>query len=169
MARKNIYVADADQPVFDRAQELAGEEPMSGIIVEALRRYVAQEEAKAQGWQEISIEVGISDQYRTQRFIGRELASQTLLTGQTSDRRDRGIDFEAYATQKGQILIHATRWSRWEGERSTKAKRVFASLEALREDPMVWPDDEWNIDIPGSLIDEIEAEMGEAVGEYLDI
>src|SRR5215469_14987269 len=57
MPNKTIYVADADLPTFERAQELAGEN-LSATIACALRRFVKTEEARQQGFEEISLKVG---------------------------------------------------------------------------------------------------------------
>ena len=44
--RKNIYVREADQELWEKAEKLAGES-LSAVVTEALRGYVARAEAKA--------------------------------------------------------------------------------------------------------------------------
>src|SRR5947209_13077271 len=72
MPNRTIYVADADLPTFEKAQELAGEN-LSATIAQALRRFVEAEEAKASGFEEVTVKVGkIAHSYK--RFRGRLLA-----------------------------------------------------------------------------------------------
>ena len=83
MATKTIYVKDEDLIIFEKALELGGDS-LSGVIVEALRRYIDAEEAKAKGFQEIIIlegfpmEVKLADGFHKVRFIGK-------LLGEASD------------------------------------------------------------------------------------
>ena len=56
--RKNIYIRDEDQELFDRAEALFGDN-FSGLVAEAVRRFVEVEEAK-QAHGRTEIEVGIS-------------------------------------------------------------------------------------------------------------
>ncbi|MFC4618816.1 EXLDI protein [Camelliibacillus cellulosilyticus] len=79
MPNKTIYVTEADLPVFNRAQELAGNN-LSATIAEALRRFIEAEEAKDKGFEEITIKVGENGTYQKKRFIGKELArTQNLI------------------------------------------------------------------------------------------
>ena len=43
MPKRTIYVADADVPIFDKAQQLAGGN-LSGAITEALRNFIKSRE-----------------------------------------------------------------------------------------------------------------------------
>ena len=54
---KTIYVSDGDLPVYQRAQELAGDN-LSAAIAAALRRYVDVEEGRREGFDEIVVRVG---------------------------------------------------------------------------------------------------------------
>ncbi len=161
--KKQIYVRNEDAPIFDRAAELGGNN-LSAVIAEALRRYVAAEEAKRQGFEEQEIRVGIwrergADDVKTLKFIGKLLATGTTYTGQATSGDDRGVDYEIYATQKGKILVRRLAWSRWQGENDRATYKVFDTLEDVRKDEYA----------PGSLIEEAAEKMGVEVVEYLDI
>ena len=45
MPNRTIYVADADVPIFEKAQKLAGDN-LSAAIAHALRSFVEREEAR---------------------------------------------------------------------------------------------------------------------------
>ena len=45
MPNRTIYVADADLPIFEKAQKLAGDN-LSAAIAQALHYFVEKEEAK---------------------------------------------------------------------------------------------------------------------------
>ncbi len=72
MPNKTIYVSDTDLPIFERAQELAGEN-LSSTIVQALRNFVNAHEARIAGFREIVVRVG-SGVYTRKQFRGRLLA-----------------------------------------------------------------------------------------------
>jgi len=72
MPNKTIYVTETDLPIFERAQELAGNN-LSATIVEALRRFIKVEEGKRAGLEEITIKLGEDGTYQNKRFIGKEL------------------------------------------------------------------------------------------------
>ena len=72
MPNRTIYVADADLPIFEKAQELAGDN-LSATIAQALHRFVEAEEARGRGFEEVTVKVGkITHSYK--RFRGRLLA-----------------------------------------------------------------------------------------------
>ncbi|MGV3488485.1 MAG: EXLDI protein [Tuberibacillus sp.] len=81
MPNKTIYVTDSDLPIFERAQELAGNN-LSATIAEALKRFIKVEEAKQIGFEEITIKLGEEGTYQNKRFIGKELA-RTQVIGET--------------------------------------------------------------------------------------
>jgi hypothetical protein len=111
MPNKTIYVADGDLPVFERAQELAGEN-LSATIVQALRRFVATEDARAQGYAEVSLKVGSQRIYTNKRFLARELAR-----GRALDREHNRIVTQiVFQTTKGRLVLYTSRspdWTAW--------------------------------------------------------
>ena len=72
MPNKTIYVSDDDLPLFERAQEIAGSN-LSSAIVLALRRFIELEEAREGGLEEITVIVNTEGAHRRKRFIGQRL------------------------------------------------------------------------------------------------
>src|ERR1700761_2366593 len=103
MSNKTIYVSDKDEPLFERAKELAGE-ALSSVIARALREFVARHEEKGKGMKEITVKVGQHDSQREQRFIGQEVGKWSGF----SDDNEWWMDAKIYITQKGNwaILLH---------------------------------------------------------------
>jgi len=58
MPNKTIYVRDEDISLFEEAERLGGDS-LSGIIAEALRRFVATKRAEQQGMKECNLTVGV--------------------------------------------------------------------------------------------------------------
>ena len=139
MPRKTLYISDADLPVFERAQALGGDS-LSSVIAAQLRRYVAGEEAKAQGMQEHTLEVGTwaahgADNARQVRFRGRLLAEGTSYHGQNTDRRDRWTTFRFFQTASGKILVFARKSSLWERDIDSAEYLLYPSLPTGDEYP----------------------------------
>ncbi|MBV9124589.1 MAG: EXLDI protein, partial [Planctomycetes bacterium] len=57
MPNRTIYIADADVPLFEKAQKLAGDN-LSAAIASALRTFVEGEEARQGGYEDITVKVG---------------------------------------------------------------------------------------------------------------
>jgi EXLDI family protein len=98
---KTIYVSDGDLALYQRAQELAGDN-LSAAISAALRRYVDVEQSKGEGFDEITVRVG-PGKGRKVRFIG-------VLLGEwanTSSRR--GEIFRVYRGRTGKFVVHVER------------------------------------------------------------
>ena len=57
---KTIYLRDEEVPVWERARELAGDK-LSPVIVTALRRFVAEKEAEAKGFERIELRFNDAD------------------------------------------------------------------------------------------------------------
>ena len=53
--RRNVYVRAEDADIWERAEQLAGES-LSQLIADQLRRYVAQREIEASGFERIVVE-----------------------------------------------------------------------------------------------------------------
>jgi EXLDI family protein len=111
MPNKTIYVADADLPIFDRAQKLAGEN-LSATIAAALRRFVAAEESRASGYSEIVVKVGENGLFTQKQFSGRELAKLRLPDPQAP----RTSVLVVYETARGRLALYTRTfddWSTW--------------------------------------------------------
>ena len=111
MPNKTIYVADADLAVFERAQELAGEN-LSATIVQALHRFVETEEARARGFDLITVKVGNKGMYSQKQFNGRELAKQRV----RDENQPRLTTSVVFQTAKGRFVLYvhsSPDWSAW--------------------------------------------------------
>ena len=98
---KTIYVSDGDLPLYQRAQELAGDN-LSGAIAAALRRYVDVEEGKREGFDEIIVRVG-PGKGRKVRFTG------VLLGEWLNSSTSRVEAFRVYRGRKGKFVLHVER------------------------------------------------------------
>ena len=95
---KTIYVSDGDLPLYQRAQELAGDN-LSAAISAALRRFVDVEEGKEEGFDEITVRVGPKPG-RKVRFIG-------VLLGEWTDTSPSRVDtFRVYRGRTGKFVLH---------------------------------------------------------------
>jgi EXLDI family protein len=146
---RTIYVSEDDQAVFKRAQELAGDN-LSAAITTALKRYVAVEEGRLAGFDEITVKVGLGAR-RKVRFAG------VLLGEWTKGLGERVETFRVYRGRTGKYALHVERtpyyemrdaegnpltgWRAWTGiglaaggGRGAEATLdVFDTLEQLRD------------------------------------
>lgn len=104
MPQKTIYVANDDQPVFDRAQELAGEN-LSAVIVRALREFVSKKDSQVKGMKEIMVQVGSKGLQREQRFRGRLALKWTA----PSTDGKHWLTAQVYRTAKDNWAVALTR------------------------------------------------------------
>ena len=98
---KTIYVSDGDLPLYQRAQELAGDN-LSAAISAALRRYVDVEEGKREGFDEIIVRVG-PGKGRKVRFTG------VLLGEWVNSSFSRVETFRVYRGRTGKFVLHIER------------------------------------------------------------
>ncbi len=101
MPNKTIYVSDGDLPLYQRAQELAGDN-LSAAISAALRRYVDVEEGRREGFDEIVVRVGLG-KGRKVRFIG------VLLGEWANTSFSRAETFRVYRGRTGKFVVHIER------------------------------------------------------------
>ena len=120
MPNRTIYVADADLPIFEKAQKLAGDN-LSAAIVHALRIFVEKEEARSSGYKEIIVKVGKGRPYFTKQFRGRPLATRRL----SIQNGARLLTLTVYQTAKGRFALYTRNtpnWANW-SSRSRWPKR----------------------------------------------
>jgi EXLDI family protein len=98
---KTIYVSDGDLPLYQRAQELAGDN-LSAAIAAALRRYVDVEEGRRRGFDEIIVRVG-PGKGRKVRFVG------ILLGEWLNSSFNRVETFRVYRGRTGKYVLHIER------------------------------------------------------------
>jgi len=164
--KKNIYIKDADLALFDRAEQLGGDS-LSQVIAETLRRFVAAKEAEAAGMKEVTLEVGVwcsqgTDDVRKVRFLGRLLAEGRKYRGSMSDRKDRFTDYKIYSTRTGKIVVHMHYVSLWEREDTQAGHVILDRLPAHGEDV------DGSMPLPGSLLEEAAAALGQELVEWVD-
>ena len=147
MPNKTIYVADADLPVFEQAQVLAGEN-LSATIVRALRSLIEVEEARRMGFTEITVETGDFGTYSRKRFLGRALTKRQLRDVPAG----RITNYTVYLTAKGRFALYTRNtsdWMRWASRSWSKSGmdqdqttwleanafhlNVYETLDELRE------------------------------------
>ena len=185
MPNRTIYVADADLPIFEKAQELAGDK-LSATIAQALRRFVEAEEAKVSGFEEITIKVGkVARSYK--RFQGRLLAK-----GRVREQNEtRRIVYEVYQTAKGKLAVYIRNAPYWENPKTWSSENwshrdwsQWSYKNWSHRDWSQWPNTDYEFrleiyDELDELKDNVPQELYEAVAqalkgdpegvEYLDI
>ena len=98
---KTIYVSDGDLPIYQRAQQLAGDN-LSAAIAAALRRYVDVEEGRLEGFDEIIVRVG-PGKGRKVRFTG------VFLGEWVNTSYSRVETFRVYRGRTGKFVVHTER------------------------------------------------------------
>lgn len=102
---KTIYVSEGDLPLYQRAQELAGDN-LSAAISAALRRFVDVEEGRREGFDEITVRVG-PGRGRKVRFTG------VLLGEWVNSSFSRVETFRVYRGRTGKFVLHIERSPDW--------------------------------------------------------
>jgi len=166
MPNRTIYVADADVPVFEKAQELAGEN-LSATIAQALRRFVENEEAKIGGFEEVTVKVGhITQTYK--RFRGRLLAK-----GRVREQNEtRRVVYQVYQTTKGKLALYVRNMPDWSNPKSW-SYRKWSHHDWSRQDWSQWPseDSDYRLEVYDALEklkDNAPLELYQAVAQSLN-
>jgi EXLDI family protein len=145
---KTIYVSEDDQPLYQRAQELAGGN-LSAAIGTALKRYVEVEDARIAGFDDVVVKVGFG--------AGRKVRFQGVLLGEWySSEGERFQHFRVWRGPK-RFALHIDRteyfemrdaegnpltgWRAWTGigmvsgggRPAAATLDVFDTLEEIRE------------------------------------
>ena len=123
MPNRTIYIADADVPLFEKAQKLAGDN-LSAAIAHALRAFVEREEARQGGYEDITIKVGKGHPYIQQQFRGRLLAKRHIKLANEM----RILIMNVYQTAKGRFAVYTRNqpnwnWTDWSHRSSRKSKK----------------------------------------------
>lgn len=164
MPTKTIYVSDAELPIFERAQELAGTS-LSGIIVHALRRFIENQEYHKQGLRPITLRVGPPGARKEVRFHGRLLARWQ----EQGSRQSMLHSLRVYQTAKGHFALYSKdepNWTYWAGENwehyqwlddTNRSLDVYDSLDSLKEHipPELYASIEWAL-ANGTGVEELD-------------
>lgn len=100
MPNRSIYVADADLPLFERAQELA-RGSLSAAIKEAVQRFVEVKDMQEQGFQEVVVNVGPPGTQLRKRFNGFRLARWEYSTPEGYLQQ-----YSVYRTPKNSLVLY---------------------------------------------------------------
>ena len=173
MPNKTIYVSDADLPVFQRAQELVGGN-LSAAISKALRRFVEVEEGRLEGFEEITVRVGVAPG-KLQRFQGVQLVDWNRTDSNGGQER-----FHVYRTRAGKLAVHVARpkgfvWSAGKDGQLTGWRKHFSGDQQWGETPAAAILDVFETfedlkqAVPAELAALVEAHATEPEVEDLDI
>ena len=122
MPNRTIYIADADVPLFEKAQKLAGDN-LSAAIAYALRAFVEREEALQSGYEDITVKVGKGHPYIQQQFRGRLIAKRHIRMANEA----RMLTMNVYQTAKGRFAVYTRNqpnWSGWSHRWSSKKSHI---------------------------------------------
>ncbi|HEY6736405.1 MAG TPA: EXLDI protein [Candidatus Saccharimonadia bacterium] len=103
MPNKTIYVSQDDQALYDRAQQLAGDN-LSAVLVRALKEFITRSEAQAKGLKEIVVQVGTKGLQQEKRFNGR-----LLIKWQGAGDHNDWYTARVFKTAKGQWAVELTK------------------------------------------------------------
>jgi EXLDI family protein len=173
MPNRTIYVSDADLPVFQRAQELTGGN-LSAAISKALRRLVEVEEGRLEGFDEITVRVGVAPG-KLQRFQGVQLADWNRTDSNGGQER-----YRVYRTRTGKLAVHVARpkgfvWSAGKDGQLTGWRKHFSGDQQWGETPAASILDVFDTfedlkkAVPAELAALVEAYASEPEVEDLDI
>src|SRR5260370_1892225 len=174
MPNRTIYVADADLPIFDKAQKLAGDN-LSAAIAQALHYFVEKEEAKRSGFDEITVKVGKGRPYLTKQFRGRILAKRRIRI----QNGTRILTLVVYLTAKGRFALYTKNTASWSDlSQTSKWSRKSAGdwnwdwdYDASNYDwSTYFEDDEHRLDVYATLDelkDIIPEELYESIVKYM--
>lgn len=174
MPSKNVYVSEADLPLFDRAATLAG--GMSAAVTAGLRLYLAQHDGRQKEDTMTTIELAVDEGpvVVRKRFSGRR-----LLRWRQQDGGIRSLTARVYKTAKGQYAVHLRDEPNWD---------VLSSSEdgnPVWENPETWRGDWWSSgkrelrvfaavddmegELPDELIEAVTSAESRPLVEDLDI
>lgn len=138
MPRKNIYVAEADAEVWEKAEKLA-EESISSLVAGWMREFVDERERQEEHMQQmqqemepIEVQLGGRDiTGRTVRFQGTWLVEpQPDYTRTAEPHYDAGAYWGVASTRRGKIAVYCAHVN----GRFDATLDTYRSLEAAEED-----------------------------------
>jgi len=172
MPNRTIYVTDADLPIFEKAQKLAGDN-LSSTIAHALRRFVETEEAKASGFEEITVKVGKGRPFLQKQFRGRLIAKRRLRVQNWS----RSVVLIVYQTARGRFALYTKNTPNWSGWSNKSDWSSHSSWSGMSDEDWAsfdwasyYEDDEHRLEIYETLDDlkgQIPEELYEAIAQVL--
>jgi len=170
---RTIYVSEDDQPLYKRAQELAGGN-LSSAITNALKRYLDVEDARTAGYEDVIVKVGIGGG-RKVRFTG------VLLAEWIDTKGERFEHYRVFRGPTGKFAVHVDRvehfemrdaqgnpltgWRAWTGigmvsgggKPKEATLHIYATVEELRDN------------IPAELFEMVASSIKQPFVEEIDI
>jgi hypothetical protein len=134
---KTVYLRDEEVPIWEKARELAGDK-LSPIIVTALRRFIAENEASAKGYNRIELAFDDSDDNNLPKKIGFYGRWIFDLENPLKSRSENDSEYRHYSvgeTAKGNVFIY-THKEDWESSWAYEFK-VYPSFEKAGSDNTV--------------------------------
>jgi hypothetical protein len=132
MARRNVYVRDEDLEVWERAERLAGDAPLSRLITEALTAYLANRQGKPM--QRLTMATMNLDEVISKAFVGRWLIDpdEAYRSEHEADARletqvRAGTTFAVAETAKGKVVVYV------DGGTNEAEFDVYADFDAAEE------------------------------------
>jgi hypothetical protein len=131
---KNVYIRDEDELVWNRARELAGAKGISLIVVESLRKFIKEMEAKAseaKGFERIVVKYNDSDANwvpRVKAFLGKWIFPIEAPVKQYDEDGKNYFFYAVAVTAKNACVVY--RWEEDQEGRGGYRFLVFPSLEA---------------------------------------
>jgi hypothetical protein len=153
---KTIYVKEGDTELWERAERLAGGS-FSGLITEALRRYVEEEEQKEQtGMESIEVDLwGPEERPYQAAFVGRWLVLPNEMETRTEEPGyDAGAYYGVALTRRGNIAVY----SRHVNDGFPPSLDAYGSFEEAEEDG-----------VPGDILAMAASEISGGYVHKLDI
>lgn len=157
MANKTIYIADEDLPIFQKAQEIAGES-ISKVIARALRQYVTERDLEGTDLKECEAWSGYHGKEQNvekARFIGKMLSGIMV-----EDQDGFQFTYTLYFTRKANFLLQVK-------------KVVPEDIDDHYTDYYYEIIDDfsklYNRNLPLPLIKEAEEKLGRSHVRFLDI
>jgi EXLDI family protein len=165
MPNKTIYVSQADAPVFEQAQQIAGE-ALSSVIAKALREYVSRHQEKEKGMKEVAVKVGAKGSEREQRFVAADLGKWKGL----SEDKEWRLEASIFRTQKGNWAVHLETKGRADWAKG-KDWKDYVEDQRHAELIVAATAGEFAGKVPTALISHIDnlAEREKSPVDYLDI
>jgi hypothetical protein len=134
---KTVYIRDEDEPIWERARELTGAKGMSSIIVQGLKRFIADREAKeteGKGFDRILVKFNDPDSHfipRVKAFHGRWVIPPTTPAVTHNEEGNIRWSYSVAVTAKGAAVFY---WVEEDEEGRAQHFRVFSSLEVAAAD-----------------------------------
>jgi hypothetical protein len=137
---RNIYIREEDEEVWKRAQILAGAKGLSTVVVQGLKKFIAEKDAdkaQAKGFERIVVEFNDSEAHfipKIKAFYGKWIFPPTKPELAGSDEGDTSWRCSVAITVKGNAVFYQIEEEQ-DGRRETF--RVFPTLEAAAADKHV--------------------------------